>query len=86
MLMLSRTCVLSPYVTVFAVIQVPPQFKSHSVPNLIFKAHIKCHTSSWIIFGWRLDRSHVAFFWLSMAGVQKYNNRFWIVPLVCVLQ
>ena len=24
--------------TVFAVIQAPPQYKSHSVPNLIFKA------------------------------------------------
>ena len=41
--------------TLFAVIQEPPQFKSH--PVFILSA-----THSSIIFGWRLDRLHVAFF------------------------
>ena len=59
---------------IFAVIQVPHQFKSHSVPDLIFK--VKSHTSSWIIFEWRLAiRLHVAFFgwaWLVYRSLLSY--------------
>ena len=58
--------------TVFAIIQAPPQYKSHSVSKLFLKPYIKRHTSSWNIFVWHLAiRLNYGNCWLSMAGVQK---------------